>query len=164
MWKRPILTEAPRCRILLPVASVYSLQRSAQFMRLSLSRLTALVVIGVALAAIPGVVSRVGGREGAARMTTRGGFPRLASAAAALTGPDDHEPDSAVAGDVIYTASRQQRSTDQEHGHAPPGRLVASAAVPPPLTDSVLLDASSLASFHPATLAPRPRGRAPPAL
>ena len=84
MWRRPILTETPRCRILLPGLSVYSLQQSAQPMRLSLSRLTALVVIGVALAAIPGVVSRVGGREGAARMTTRGGFPRLASAAAAL--------------------------------------------------------------------------------
>jgi len=133
-------------------------------MRLSLSRLTALVVIGVALAAIPGVVSRVGGREGAARMTTRGGFPRLASAATALTGPDDHEPDSVAAGDVIDTASNQPRATDQEHGHAPPGHLVARAAVPPPLTDSVLLSGSPLASFHPAALAPRPRGRAPPTL
>jgi hypothetical protein len=130
-------------------------------MRLSLSRLTALVVIGVALAAIPGVVSRVGGREGAARMTTRGGFPRLASAAAAVTGPDDHEPASAAAGDVIDTASLL-RPTDQEHGHAPPGHLVARAAVPPPLTDSLLLHASALASFHPAALVPRPRGRAPP--
>lgn len=159
------MTGTPRCRILLPVISVYSLQRSAQPMRLSLSRLTALVVIGVALAAIPGVVSRVGGREGAARMmTTRGGFPRLASAAAALTGPDDHEPDSAATGGVIETASKQLRSTDQEHGHAPPGQLVARATAPPPLTGSVLLDASPLASFHPAALAPRPRGRAPPAL
>ena len=134
-------------------------------MRLSLTRLTAFVVIGLAFAAAPGVVvSRGGARDGAARMTTRGGFPRLASAVAALTGPDDHEPDSADTGDLVTTSSIERFSADQHYKHAPPGRLVARAAVLPPVTRSLLLDVPPLAAFPPAAPVPPPPGRAPPTL
>ena len=129
-------------------------------MRPSLSRLTALVVIGLAFVAVPGVaVSRAGGRDAAARMT-RGGFHRLGSSDAVLHVADDHDPDSTLAGDVVGAVRQLE--------HAPPGSLVAApgahVSVPRPVTTFVLLDVPPVAAFHPAVVRNRPSGRAPPAL
>jgi hypothetical protein len=129
-------------------------------MRPSLSRLTALVVIGLAFVAVPGVaVSRAGGRDAAARMT-RGGFHRLGSSDAVLHVADDHDPDSTLAGDVVGAVRQLE--------HAPPGSLVAPpgahVSVPRPVTTFVLLDVPPVAAFHPAAVRNRPSGRAPPAL
>jgi hypothetical protein len=125
-------------------------------MRPSLSRLTALLVIGLAFVAGPGVVvSRVGGRDGAARMT-RGGFHRLGSSDAALHVGDDHDPDSTPAGDVVEAVRQLQ--------HAPPGPPGAAVAVPPPASSFVLLAVRPVVPFHPAAPRTRPAGRAPPLL
>lgn len=139
--------------------SVHSLPSSART-RLSLSRVTALVVIGLAFAAVPGVmVSRVAGRDTAARMT-RGGFYRLGSSEAALHVVDDHDPANTPAGDVVSSIRQLEHAPPGPPG-APPG---ARFLVAPPISTFVLLDAPSPTSFHPAALADRPRGRAPPAL
>jgi len=129
-------------------------------MRRSLTRLTALVVIGLAFVAVPGVaVSRAGSRDAAARMT-RGGFHRLGSSDAALHVADDHDPDSTLAGHV-HGSIRQPEHDPPGLTGAPPGTQVA---VPHPVTTFVLLDVPPVAAFHPAAVRTRPSGRAPPAL
>jgi hypothetical protein len=126
-------------------------------MRLALSRLTAVIVIGVAIAAVPGVaVTRVGGREGAARMATRGGLHRLSASEAVVVGFDDTAPDVAPAGDLISAAS-VLRGTG-----APPGLPPAATTVVAPSADSILLDVPPPPTFHSADSFLRPLGRAPP--
>ena len=138
-----------------------SLQSSAHVMRRSLTRLTALVVIGLAFVAVPGVaVSRAGSRDAAARMT-RGGFHRLGSSDAVLHVADDHDPDSTLAGHVLGSIIRQPEHAPPGLTGAPPGTQVA---VPHPVTTFVLLDVPPVAAFHPAAVRNRPSGRAPPAL
>lgn len=134
-------------------------------MRQSLSRLTALVVIGLAFVAIPGiVVSRVGGRDAAARMT-RGGFHRLGSSDAALHVADDHDPDSTLAGDVVGTVQVDVNvDTVEQHEHAPPGPPGVHVWLSRPVSTSVLLDVPPAAPFHPAPVRTRRAGRAPPIL
>lgn len=125
-------------------------------MRLPLSRLTAALVIGLAFATAPGVaVHRVGGREGTARVTARGGLHRL-SASEAVHGLDDTAPDQAMAGDVVSDP------TSPADAGSPPGMQQATAAVLPPVVDSVRLDAPPPDAFHPADTSHRPPGRAPP--
>ena len=122
-------------------------------MRPALSRLTALVVIGLAFVAVPGVaVSRVG-RDAAARMT-RGGFHRLGSSDAVLHVADDHDPDSTIAGDVVGSIRQLE--------HAPLGPPGEDNPQPRPVTTFVLLDVPPVPSFHPAAVRTRPSGRAPP--
>jgi hypothetical protein len=127
-------------------------------MRPSLSRLTVLVVIGLAFVAIPGVaVARAASRDAAARMT-RGGFHRLGSSDAVLHLTDDHDPDTTVAGDDVGSIRQP------EHAHpGPPGALPsAQVSVPRPATTFVLLDVLPVPSFHPAAVRTRTSGRAPP--
>jgi hypothetical protein len=120
---------------------------------------TALVVIGLAFAAMPGaMVSRVAGREAAARMT-RGGFHRLGSSEAALHVVDDHDPGSTSAGDVIGSV-RQLRDAPPGLPDGPPGARLSIA----PIGTFVLLDVPPVASFHAASVRTRPSGRAPPTL
>ena len=129
-------------------------------MRPSLSRLTALVVIGLAFVAMPGVaVSRSGGRDAAARMT-RGGFHRLGSSDAVLHVADDHDPDGTLVGDLVGSIRPLEHAPPGLPG-APPGTQVT---VPQPVTTFVLLDVPPVAAFHPAAVRTRPSGRAPPAL
>jgi hypothetical protein len=126
-------------------------------MRLSLSRLTAVMVIGVALVAMPGVaVARVGGREGTARMATRGGLHRLSASEAVVHGYDDTAPDDATAGDLVSD------STGVRDAGSPPGLLRAATALLPPSTASLLLAAPPLVTLHSARSFLRPPGRAPP--
>ncbi len=127
-------------------------------MRLSLSRLTAVIVIGVALAAVPGIaVTRVGGREGTARMATRGGLHRLSASEAVVHGYDDTTPDSTTAGDV------SSDSTDLRDAGSPPGLRPGAMGIAPPSAASVLLDAPAPVTLHSADSFLRPLGRAPPA-
>ena len=125
-------------------------------MRLALSRLTAVFVIGVAVAAMPGVaVTRVGGRE-AARMATRGGLHRLSASEAVVLGFDDTAPDVAPAGDLISAASVLRGSG------APPGLPPAATTVLAPSAGSILLDVPPPPTLHSADAFLRPLGRAPP--
>ena len=130
-------------------------------MRPSLSRLTALIVIGLAFVAAPGtVVSRAGRSDSTVRMI-RGGFHRLGSSdAAALHVADDHDPDSTPAGDLVGSIAQL--------GHAPTGSPVAPPgvllSVPRAIGTFVLLDVPPVASFFPAAVRTRPSGRAPPVL
>jgi hypothetical protein len=127
-------------------------------MRLSLSRLTAVIVIGVALAAVPGVaVTRVGGREGTARMATRGGLHRLSASEAVVHGFDDTTPDSATAGNALSD------STDLADAGSPPGLQPGAMGIVPPSADSILLDGVPPVTLHTADSFLRPPGRAPPA-
>jgi hypothetical protein len=126
-------------------------------MRLSRSRLTAVLVIGVALAAVPGVaITRVGGREGSARMATRGGLHRLSASKAVVHGYDDTASGIATAGDPASD------STDLRDA-GPPGLPPGATAVGPPSGDSMLLDGVPLVTLHSADSFLRPPGRAPPA-
>jgi hypothetical protein len=126
-------------------------------MRLSLSRLTAVTVIGLALGAIPGfAVTRVSGREGTARMATRGGLHRLSTSEAVVHGYDDTAPDDAARGDLVSS------SADSRDSGSPPGLLPAAAAVVPPSAISRLLDARPSVAIHASDSFLRPPGRAPP--
>ena len=125
-------------------------------MRLALSRLTAVIVIGVAIAAVPGVaVTRVSGREGAARMATRGGPHRLSASEAVVLGFDDTTLDEARAGDLVSVASALSDAG------SPPG-LPAAATAAVPSAGSLLLDVPPPLTLHPADSFLRPPGRAPP--
>ena len=126
-------------------------------MRLALSRLTALIVIGVATAAVPGAaVTRVGGREGAARMAARGGLHRLSTSEAVVLGFDDTAPDEASAGDLVSDPSLLREAG------SPPGLPPAVTTVVPPSASSILLDVVPPPALHPADSFLRPLGRAPP--
>jgi hypothetical protein len=127
-------------------------------MRLALSRLTAVIVIGVAIAAVPGVaVTRVGGREGAARMATRSGLHRLSASEAVVLGFDDTAPDVAPAGDLISDASVLRDAG------SPPGLPSATTAAVPPSAGSILLAVAPPLTLRSADSFLRPLGRAPPA-
>ena len=126
-------------------------------MRLALSRLTAVIVIGVAIAAMPGVaVTRVG-REGAARMATRSGLHRLSASEAVVLGFDDTAPDVAPAGDLISGASVLRDAG------SPPGLPPATTAAVPPSAGSILLAVAPPLTLRSADSFLRPLGRAPPA-
>ena len=126
-------------------------------MRLALSRLTAVIVIGVAIAAMPGVaVTRVG-REGAARMATRSGLHRLSASEAVVLGFDDTAPDVAPAGDLISDASVLRDAG------SPPGLPSATTAAVPPSAGSILLAVAPPLTLRSADSFLRPLGRAPPA-
>jgi len=126
-------------------------------MRLSLSRLTATLVIGVALAAVPGVaVSRAGGREGTPRTATRGGLHRVNASGAVVHGYDDTAPDSVGTGHLV------SNSTDLRDAGSPPGLPPAATAVVPPSAGSLLPDARPPVAIHPTDTFLRPPGRAPP--
>ena len=126
-------------------------------MRLALSRLTAVIVIGVAIAAVPGVaVTRVSGREGAARMATRGGLHRLSASEAVALGFDDTAPDGAPAGDLVPVASALSDAG------SPPGLPPAATAAVAPSPGSLLLDVPPPLTLHSADSFLRPLGRAPP--
>lgn len=128
-------------------------------MRLLLSRLTAVLVIGIALWALPGVaVVRVGGREGTARMAARGGLHRLSASEAVVHGYDDTAPDDAARGDLVSNAAGLS-----DAGTLPPAVLPAAAAVSPPSPNSARLPAHPLVTLHSADAFLRPLGRAPPA-
>lgn len=130
-------------------------------MRLPLSRLTAVLVMGIALAAVPGVaVSRAGGREGTARMATRGGLQRLSTSEAVVLAYDDTAPDTAAAGSLVSGSSD---STALRDAGSTAGLPPAPAGVVPPPVGSILLDALAPFTIHPAGSFLRPVGRAPPA-
>ncbi|HEY6506602.1 MAG TPA: hypothetical protein VIY56_01230 [Vicinamibacterales bacterium] len=127
-------------------------------MRLSLSRLTAVLVIGVALATVPGVaVSRTAGREGTLRMTSRGGLHRFSASEAVALGSDDTAPDVTTASELVSD------STAPRDAGSPAGLPPAATAVVAPSAGSVLLDTPPPATLHPADAFLRPPGRAPPA-
>jgi hypothetical protein len=127
-------------------------------MRLALSRLTAVIVIGVAIAAVPGVaVTRVSGREGVARMATRGGLHRLSTSEAVVLGYDDSAPDVAPAGDLVSIVSALS-----DGAGSPPALPAAATAALPPSAGSLLLAVPPPPTFHQADSFLRPLGRAPP--
>lgn len=116
-------------------------------MHVSLFRLTSLLIIGAALAMVPGAAALRGGgrdRDRGARLTmTRGGSPRLDASDPTPHGHEATAPDASDASDVL------QDSAEHRH-HAVASGIVAAAIAfaPAPSADSVRLHASSVSPFH----------------
>ncbi|MDO8795147.1 MAG: hypothetical protein Q7J25_11060 [Vicinamibacterales bacterium] len=128
-------------------------------LRSHLARLTALVVIGLALAATSGIAGTRAGlrdRTRGARISARGGSQRLEAADGRLHDHDEVAPDARSASALGSTV------TPAGDHDALPGLVTPAFRFPPPL-----LTLHALAAEHTATLRSpderlSPPGRAPP--
>lgn len=121
-----------------------------------LSHVSALLVIGVALSAVPGVsVHRAGGRDGSPRVATRGGSYRFGVSQAVL------HPDDGVASDVVLSGEAPPGGVKRQGGHPVPAVAPEAVAVQARLADS---PGRALATAVPPRTERflRPPGRAPP--
>jgi hypothetical protein len=125
-------------------------------MRPSLSHVAALLALGAALMAVPGVpVARVSARDGAGRIATRGGSYRLDASEAILHPIDGEAPDSTVAADSgLLTGHRP----DGDHSPAvTPGRAPQASLASAPSTFARAADGPQAVGRY-----LRPPGRASP--